>query len=517
MRRPPRALTTPLSAAVAGLLAATLLWVAPAQAETDPDPAPAADLLGGVAEVLDDALPGDATATAADADLTSALTRLRLLLPELDDADRDEARQLLARPTDGNQDPEQNGYAVPEAAPICGPTFCIHYVESTEDAPPAIDANGNGQPDQVETTLALMESVLAYESGTLGFRPPAPDGVMGGDARFDVYLSQIGDGGLYGYCAPEDKVQGKRFTGYCVLDNDFLEFPLGPVESLTVTAAHEFFHAIQFNYNAAADPWFMEATATWIEDHFADDVNDNRQYIKASQLKRPTTPLDYFGYGEGQQYGNWIFFERLTSRYGNEVVREIWDLVDTSPGRKGLYGTKATAKVVSRHGTKFPRFYADFVAANLDAKRNYEEGSAWPKPKVTKIIRLGKEHRSASVETSLDHLTSASYVIRPGRTLGRRWKIRLHFDLPARSTGAEVAVRVHTKSGTVKIRNVRLNKQGIGTMATKFNHKLVRMATVSLANASIRTARCNSGQPYTCAGVSKDDDRTYAFRATIKS
>jgi hypothetical protein len=29
-----------------------------------------------------------------------------------------------------------------------------------------------------------------------------------------------------------------------------------------VTAAHEFFHAIQYGYDVSEDPWLMESTAT---------------------------------------------------------------------------------------------------------------------------------------------------------------------------------------------------------------------------------------------------------------
>ena len=46
-----------------------------------------------------------------------------------------------------------------------------------------------------------------------------------------------------------------------------------------MTAAHEFFHAVQFAYDAADDQWFMESTATWMEDEIYDDVNDNLQYL----------------------------------------------------------------------------------------------------------------------------------------------------------------------------------------------------------------------------------------------
>ena len=228
----------------------------------------------------------------AEHDTTLALTRLRLAYPSLSAGERAAADALLARPTDGAADPEQFGYTTAEATPLCGATFCVHYVTTTADAPAAVDVDLDGVPDWVEATLAELEAVVAFETGTLGYRHPATDGVRGGNAQFDVYLSQIGDDGLYGFCAPEEKVPGQRFvySGYCVLDNDFTEFPLGPLPSLQVTAAHEFFHAIQFDYDATEDRWFMEATATWVEEQYADAIDDNRQYLPYGQLGRPRQP-----------------------------------------------------------------------------------------------------------------------------------------------------------------------------------------------------------------------------------
>ena len=112
----------------------------------------------------------------------------------------------------------------------------------------------------------------------------------------DVYLANLGPLGLYGYCAPEDGLAGQlnRYTAYCVLDDDYTGFPLGPFPSLQVTAAHEFFHAIQFNYDTFEDRWLMEATATWMEERYADAVDDNRQYIKYGQTRKPGIPLDTF-------------------------------------------------------------------------------------------------------------------------------------------------------------------------------------------------------------------------------
>ena len=39
------------------------------------------------------------------------------------------------------------GYSVPEAPAHCGPAVCVHYVATTDDAPPLDDADADGVPD----------------------------------------------------------------------------------------------------------------------------------------------------------------------------------------------------------------------------------------------------------------------------------------------------------------------------------------------------------------------------------
>jgi hypothetical protein len=177
----------------------------------------------------------------ADADVDASIV-MRDLFSALDDltpAQRRVARGILARPTDGPSDPYNDGYTVP-AEKKCKGNFCVHWVTSTEDRPPS--------QTWVNQMLHLMNKVWKKEVNKLGYHPPVSDRGRGGNSKFDVYLAQIGDAGLYGYCAPERRKPGFQWltSGYCVLDNDFVEFSQSPMDSAKVTAAHEFFHAIQF-------------------------------------------------------------------------------------------------------------------------------------------------------------------------------------------------------------------------------------------------------------------------------
>src|SRR5690242_18933071 len=114
-----------------------------------------------------------------------------------------------------------------------------------------------------------MQHVWVVEVGTFGYNAPLNDS-KGPNNKLDIDVADIGDEGLYGYCTPEQQVGGAwAYSGYCVLDDDYApsEFPTNtPTENLEVTAAHEFFHAIQFAYDAAEDAWMMEGTAAWMED-----------------------------------------------------------------------------------------------------------------------------------------------------------------------------------------------------------------------------------------------------------
>ena len=152
--------------------------------------------------------PGPRDATLVLRDL---VVRLHLLSP----AERAAARRLLARPTD-NPDPDGTTYAAAEAAPYCTTNGCIHYVATTTDAPDPVDANANGLPDYVEAVGAEFEVVWAKEVVAYGYRPPKSDlnsTNHGPDGRIDVYIADIGDDRLYGYCTTDDPNAHARRTG----------------------------------------------------------------------------------------------------------------------------------------------------------------------------------------------------------------------------------------------------------------------------------------------------------------
>lgn len=221
-----------------------------------------------------------------------------------------------------------------------GGHFRIHYATSGTDAPPATDANGNIIPDWVETVALTLENVSATYSG-LGWRL-APT-VAG--ARYDVYLRDLADQQMYGQTTSSSPTPSPGYTNayssFIEVDNDFLDpifqnvltGPLTPTEkaiqSLQITAAHEYHHAIQFGYNLFFDIWYAEATSTWYEDELYNGVNQLYVYLP-EWIFNSTLPLDIpANVTNGGGYGRWIFHRYLYERYGTAGIKTMWETLAT--------------------------------------------------------------------------------------------------------------------------------------------------------------------------------------------
>ena len=468
-----------------------------------PEPGPSAVLRQAEA-----ALDGEVAGTRRP-DATLALRDLFATLPRLSASDRVKARAILARPTQGNNDPYGDGYTV-SSKRRCTPRICIHWVPTTVDAPPS------GR--WVGRSLRTMKSVWAKEVGKLGYRRPVTDGRRGGNRKFDVYLSDVGAKGLYGYCAPEFTKPGYRrlASGYCVLDNDFARSQFGakPSDSLKVTAAHEFFHAVQFAYDYLEDPWMMEATATWIEERYADGVNDNRQYLPAGQLVQTFTPLDTFDPDSAVQYGNWVFFEYLSKRFGPGVVRRIWKQAGAFKGDGQTYSTNAVKRVLPRTAS-FKKVFSQFSSANITPSRSYPEGRFWPTPTLVSQGTLGRGEDTSGTLT-IDHMSTQDVRITPEADLDRRkFRLRITVDGPASQTAPAAAIVRQKPSGGFERLSIRLDSGGAGTKVVPFNHRQTKRVWLVVSNASTRFDCSGNDFTYSCSGTPRDDDRKFKVTFTV--
>ncbi|MGC4111095.1 MAG: DUF6055 domain-containing protein [Nocardioides sp.] len=441
------------------------------------------------------------------ADGSMALLDLRQSMPALSPAEHRRAVRILARPTD-DPDPYGEAYRT-KAKRACAGHICLHWVTTTRDRAPS--------RTWVDRMLRMMNKIWDFEVGELGYHRPISDGSRGGggSGRFDVYLKELYHQGLYGLTVAEKRSPDDKhlFSSYLLLDNDFArsQYHENPMQLARVTAAHEFFHAIQDAYDADADRWLMESTATWMEEQYDDASNDNRQYLPWSQLAHPGTPLDTYSTTSFEEYGNWAFFEYLSERYGRGVVKSIWKHDATFAGGGREYSAAAIRSALHRHGG-MTSIFGSYASGNTVPAQTYAEGAHFPTAGVARTVTLDRSTPGTSwASYRVKHLASVNLRAVPGTDLtGRSWRLRVQVDGPARSTMPAVVVlvaRQHRLTST----QVPLSRDGRGQVGVPFGRATTRQVTVTLANTSTRF-HCHTGGDFSCHGTPTAAHPTFRLR-----
>lgn len=161
---------------------------------------------------------------------------------------------------------------------------------------------------------------------------------------------------------------------------------------MKATSSHEFFHAIQFSYPSnnewfkEENHWWIEATATWMEEVVYDDANIYYTRVR-NWLRAPWLSLKYSGnYYTDHEYGDVLFVQFMTEVYLNDIafVKYVWENPDS--------GIKAFNNVLSRYDNKgdFEAAFKEFVALNAVTAsslpdKGYEEGLQYGKVGIVKV------------------------------------------------------------------------------------------------------------------------------------
>jgi len=279
--------------------------------------------------------------------------------------------------------------------------FAIHYDTSGLNATyqPEVDINpADGVPDYINRAAEIFERVWAFEIDTLGYGAPPSDNNNGGDNKKDVYTPNLG-AGFFGFTVPEDIVGEHSAFSYIIIDNDFAGtgYADRPIDALKVTAAHEFFHTIQFGYDAYEyenwddgnpgndKPWWLEASAVWMEDIAYDDINDYLGYLpffyQAPWMSLAT--FEPFGSLEAYHpYGSCVWPIFLTERYDDPaIIFDIWQRCGDTEGYNVL---PAIDDALSVRGSSLDDAFLEFWVWNFhtnafaDTAIYFSEGDAFP-------------------------------------------------------------------------------------------------------------------------------------------
>lgn len=239
--------------------------------------------------------------------------------------------------------------------------FKIHYTISGIDAVPLQDVDGNGTPDFVEEVGLAFENSYTHEITQLAYREPPDDAGTDGP-EYDIYIQDLGSR-YYGFTQgeggiPETPQQDLR--SYIVIDNDFNNghFTTG-IDGARVTAAHEYFHAIQFGYRVyqnSEEPFYYEFCSVWMEDVVYDNINDYYQYLP-SFFRNRNLPFNKFtnsNLGEAI----WNFF--LVKKYGDtDLVKRTWEIMQSD-----ALATAAINQALQEKGSNFGDAFAEFAVWN---------------------------------------------------------------------------------------------------------------------------------------------------------
>lgn len=249
------------------------------------------------------------------------------------------------------------------------------------------DKDNDSVPDYAEIIARIADSVWVHHIDSLGYHEPPNDGAMayGDGPRYDIFLIGLSEG-LYGYTQPDEPaiVEGThvRLTSWMALGNDYASFQGyadRPIEAIQVTVAHEFFHAIQFWYDAkeqcpnanCADvrkqnPYWMEMSAVWMEEETYDKVNDYYgylpyyfPYLHKSLRTFATSPSG--DWSTLYCYGAGVFPMYLVQRFGNDIIKKTWEYCGEVSGSNFLESAiQAALNDASDGQIDLPRAWAEY-------------------------------------------------------------------------------------------------------------------------------------------------------------
>lgn len=405
-------------------------------------------------------------------DLTTQLIALARVRDQLPPAGQRAAERIFARPTTNRTvEPVSYGKRTPKVT--CNKRVCVHWVKGGKHR--ATKAWAKQVRRQVTSDWKQIVNSMGYRKPASDRGKGNPRGVKG--HRLDVYLGDIDSLGIYGYAVPENARTG---GSYLVLDNDYRSVSSrkgapSRKQVLRVSSAHEFFHVVQFAHKVLPDPWLAEATATWIEEQLHDGINDNRQYLALSALTRPAVPLDS---AEPWFYGNWIFFEHLSQRFGPKVVHNIWKRVG-----KGRNTVPALKKALKQRGSTLAKEFTRFAASNTIPAHTYAEGAAYPRAKPAASQRLGTPGPTMGWRSAtIDHLAASTLHFLPEGTVGPHTQINVEVRAPRRIRAELIGRR---KDGQFVRQQVRATPSG-STLSADFNTDQIAWVAVTVANTGVK-------------------------------
>jgi len=300
--------------------------------------------------------------------------------------------------------------------------FLLHYTHAGVDSVSTADIDPpNSIPDYIEKAAAIMDSIREGYTN-LGWRDPVDDG----NGVYDIYFEDLENlpwGAWFGYTEPvEPTATTAPFTSasFIGLENNYPPSVYNghlPLESLRVTAVHEYHHAIQLSYNLALIDseidhyiWFAELSATYHEDIFYDNINDYYNYLD-SFLGYPQLSLTEIR--TNHMYGAALWAIYLDEVLGPESNRYIWNLMSDF----GLKPLEAHRVFLAFNKMTLLESYREMTIWQLHTGSRAPAGEFFPEGANYPLVAI-ESLDSGTTNVSLPTLASRYYTNQPSGSPG---------------------------------------------------------------------------------------------------
>ncbi len=240
--------------------------------------------------------------------------------------------------------------------------FYIHYDLNGINAPDQTDNFGasgetipNLIPDYIDKVAEVADLFRFIIIEDFNFLPEVDDT----DGIYDIYVKDRGNLD-YGLNLEDFDIPS---ASYIIIDNEYEEedYYTSGLNTMYLTVAHEFFHAIQRSYNSPAfgHTYFWEMTATWIEDTLVPSGNDYIFWID-NFFEDPNQDID-----DTDGYSIALFSHYLIniidSGNNSDIIRKIWE--NYSNTNNPLYSINFILE--NDYNITFEQAWVDFCSRNF--------------------------------------------------------------------------------------------------------------------------------------------------------
>ncbi|MEM3078253.1 MAG: PKD domain-containing protein, partial [Nitrososphaerales archaeon] len=352
----------------------------------------------------------------------------------------------------------------------------------------------NAAPDFVEKMARYFEESRIFITNSLGYEDVPLN------TPEHLYYVGINDLGSYGFTLPLLEIDSNRYYSHIKVDNDFTfvknnHEPEGKVPgAMKVTAAHEYFHAIQGgSYDLFLNPWWGEATSTWMEEQVYPQVDDYLHYL-SDWFNRPSDSLDFDAGdidGDGDdddphEYGTSVFVLYLSQSQDQNLIRAIWERGrDDNPTTGQVL--QIIQSVLTDRGSDLRNAFGSFTSKNYQ-KEWYKDGKYYPDIKIENSANpfvVDEEGSIPEQTTNINHLASQYFKFIPGRKNSTKTTLRIDVRIQVdKNVGAWAIVK--PKRGAKQEYEFTFDANGHGSVRIpSFYKRTVSEVALVLYNAEI--------------------------------